>query len=183
MTSSIADWLIAYTIHSTLLLGGIFLLERARLLVEIDVRELAWRAGLLAPLATAALQVALVHGAMDTTAPRHEPAVIAAPSAARDAPAEVVVAAAPAAPAAVPDEPVTRTFSIPLTFSREPLVIVWLTIAALGAGLLSIQFLLMQLAFRRAPPCTHSDWHADVDAIARRAGVNVAHVRELSDAV
>jgi len=104
MAELILRWLATYAVHSTVLILGVFLLERARLLVERDVREWAWRVALFGGLATAALQVAasrdgetlirsLASAATSTTeellpvvadeSPAHEPALVAAPHSAR----------------------------------------------------------------------------------------------------
>jgi hypothetical protein len=49
-------WLVTYTLHSSLLLGGVWLFERLRRDASPALRETLWRAALFGALATATLQ-------------------------------------------------------------------------------------------------------------------------------
>jgi HEAT repeat protein/beta-lactamase regulating signal transducer with metallopeptidase domain len=54
----LGSWLLTYLLHSTLLLGGAWLMTR-RLIQSAAIRELVWKAAMLGGLATAMLQVGL----------------------------------------------------------------------------------------------------------------------------
>jgi len=51
-------WLLTYAVHSTVLIGGVWLAERAGLLRSLRLRDLAWRTALVGGLVTATLQLA-----------------------------------------------------------------------------------------------------------------------------
>ena len=51
-------WLLTYAVHSTALIGGVWLAERAGLLRSLRLRDLAWRTALVGGLVTATLQLA-----------------------------------------------------------------------------------------------------------------------------
>jgi HEAT repeat protein/beta-lactamase regulating signal transducer with metallopeptidase domain len=53
-----AAWLLTYAVHSTLLIGGVWLADRARLFRSLRARDLAWRTALAGGLLTATLQLA-----------------------------------------------------------------------------------------------------------------------------
>ena len=54
----LGSWLLTYLLHSTLLLGGAYLVTR-RLIQSAAVRELVWKAALLGGFVTATLQIGL----------------------------------------------------------------------------------------------------------------------------
>ncbi|HEY1908810.1 MAG TPA: M56 family metallopeptidase [Myxococcaceae bacterium] len=53
-----AAWLLTYAVHSTALIGSVWLAERAGLLRSLRLRDLAWRTALVGGLFTATLQLA-----------------------------------------------------------------------------------------------------------------------------
>ncbi len=53
-----AAWLLTYAVHSTALIGTVWLAERAGLLRSLRLRDLAWRTALVGALFTATLQLA-----------------------------------------------------------------------------------------------------------------------------
>ena len=53
-----AAWLLTYAVHSTVLIGSVWLAERVGLLRSLRLRDLAWRTALLGGLVTATLQLA-----------------------------------------------------------------------------------------------------------------------------
>jgi HEAT repeat protein/beta-lactamase regulating signal transducer with metallopeptidase domain len=53
-----AAWLLTYAVHSTALVGSVWLAERAGLLRSLRLRDLAWRTALVGGLFTATLQLA-----------------------------------------------------------------------------------------------------------------------------
>ncbi|HET9157846.1 MAG TPA: HEAT repeat domain-containing protein, partial [Myxococcaceae bacterium] len=66
-------WLLTYAVHSTVLIGSVWLAERAGLLRSLRLRDLAWRTALVGGLATATLQLAAgltpIGGATELEAP------------------------------------------------------------------------------------------------------------------
>ena len=66
-------WLLTYAVHSTVLIGSVWLAERAGLLRSLRLRDLAWRTALVGGLVTATLQLAAgltpVGGATELQAP------------------------------------------------------------------------------------------------------------------
>ena len=68
-----AAWLLTYAVHSTALIGSVWLAERAGLLRSLRLRDLAWRTALVGGLFTATLQLAAgltpFGGAAELTAP------------------------------------------------------------------------------------------------------------------
>ena len=66
-------WLLTYAVHSTVLIGSVWLAERAGLLRSLRLRDLAWRTALVGGLVTATLQLAAgltpVGGATELRAP------------------------------------------------------------------------------------------------------------------
>jgi beta-lactamase regulating signal transducer with metallopeptidase domain len=67
----LATWLIAYLLHSTLLLGGAWLSERRKLPLPPAVREFVWRVALVGGVLTATLQLGM--NALDLPRPRFLP--------------------------------------------------------------------------------------------------------------
>ena len=67
-------WLLTYAVHSTVLIGSVWLAERAGMLRSLRLRDLAWRTALVGGLVTATLQLAAgltpVGGATEIHAPR-----------------------------------------------------------------------------------------------------------------
>jgi len=57
---SAADWLLTYVLHSSLLLGGVWLVQRAGVLRVDAHRELAWKLALLGAVLSASLQLSVV---------------------------------------------------------------------------------------------------------------------------
>lgn len=55
LAESTAAWALTYLVHSTLLLGGVYLVTRLRLVSSNELRETLWRVALLGGLATASL--------------------------------------------------------------------------------------------------------------------------------
>src|SRR5262245_50775873 len=68
-----AAWLLTYAVHSTVLIGSVWLAERAGLLRSLRLRDLAWRTALVGGLITATLQLAAgltpIGGATEIQAP------------------------------------------------------------------------------------------------------------------
>jgi len=66
-------WLLTYAVHSTVLIGSVWLAERAGLLRSLRLRDLAWRTALVGGLVTATFQLAAgltpVGGATEIQAP------------------------------------------------------------------------------------------------------------------
>src|SRR5262245_45984236 len=69
-----AAWLLTYAVHSTVLIGTVWLAERGGLLRSLRLRDLAWRTALVGGLFTATLQLAAgltpFGGSAELSAPR-----------------------------------------------------------------------------------------------------------------
>jgi len=91
-------WLLTYAVHSTALIGSVWLAERAGLLRSLRLRDLAWRTALVGGLVTATLQLAAgltpIGGATEIQAPALATLTPApsAPAATDDAPSIAIVA-------------------------------------------------------------------------------------------
>ncbi len=134
-----AAWLLTYAVHSTALIGSVWLAERAGLLRPLRLRDLAWRTALVGALFTATLQLVAgltpFGGAAELTAPAlpADADVAAAPETPRMAivrvrkhpapaisatePSRAVIAPVPAVPAlpAAPAEPPPSSPDAPAT--------------------------------------------------------------------
>ena len=89
-------WLLTYAVHSTVLIGSVWLAERAGLLRSLRLRDLAWRTALVGGLVTATLQLAAgltpIGGATELQAPALADLTPAAPPATDEAPRIAIVA-------------------------------------------------------------------------------------------
>lgn len=180
ITERAAAWLLAYAIHSTLLLGAAALVTLR--LREHAWRDTLWRAALVGGLLTVGAQAALGH---NPAAGGWTPAVAvhAAPRPVRGAPADAlpasVSAAAPAAggpvtergmdspPAAAPAD----GWRWPAVDWRSALLAAW----AMGAMLLLVRLGMRQSALHRMlgarTPVTDPEMAGTLAALCRAAGV------------
>jgi HEAT repeat protein len=89
-------WLLTYAVHSTVLIGSVWLAERAGLLRSLRLRDLAWRTALLGGLVTATLQLAAgltpIGGATELQAPALADLTAATPPATDETPRIAIVA-------------------------------------------------------------------------------------------
>ena len=100
-------WLLTYAVHSTVLIGSVWLAERAGLLRSLGLRDLAWRTALVGGLVTATFQLAAgltpIGGATEIQAPA------------------LSNLSRPVAPPALPDAPqIAREFAEALGVSLAP---------------------------------------------------------------
>jgi beta-lactamase regulating signal transducer with metallopeptidase domain len=200
MVGTLVDWLIAYTVHSTTLLAAVYVLERARVLVELDVRETAWRTAMLGAFITATLHIALASGAIAPAAqPRlSEAAMIATPVTKQGPPRETTrdsgreTAFEPARTVAAAERPDAenpatfaspRRWTLPIELPRRAIGIGWTSIASAGLILLLMQFLRVLWRYRAARLSLDPTLQSEVSTLAARAGVTVASVLEIEGAI
>ncbi|HUM11607.1 MAG TPA: M56 family metallopeptidase [Myxococcaceae bacterium] len=120
-----AAWLLTYAVHSTALIGSVWLAERAGFLRSLRLRDLAWRTALVGALFTATLQLAAgltpFGGAAELTAPALPADVTAAPETPRHpAPAIPATEAPRAVIVPVPAVPVARAMGSAGPASASP---------------------------------------------------------------
>ncbi|HTE42370.1 MAG TPA: M56 family metallopeptidase, partial [Steroidobacteraceae bacterium] len=191
MTDTIVDWLSTYALHSTVLLCAVYALERLRILVEVDVRESAWRIAALAPIITAALQVALMIAKPHDTSS----------SVMQSADESISHTALPASSSTLwPDSasgPIPRTtlpaverpdslmgleasapLQIPLPMPKQIVAIVWLLGGGLALGALAWQFSALRRRVDAFALCRDGGVVAEALELAARAKVRIDAVKQ-----
>ena len=201
---SLAGWLLSVALHGGLLLAAAKLIDRIARLAPAT-REWMWRSALFGGVLTASLQALMPaspptwHLALpvSTTASVLEPALSGSASA--DA---TVLATTPspsladtanlgnetpnavsASKAAIPENPVARPASAIATVLPSlpaAVLVLWLSGALLAFARLRNRFVDLRRALARAKPMTPPA-HADLAALARRAGVRMPALYTLPD--
>jgi HEAT repeat protein/beta-lactamase regulating signal transducer with metallopeptidase domain len=102
-----AAWLLTYAVHSTVLIGAVWVADKARLLRSLRARDLAWRTALAGGLVTATLQLAAGLAPWGGSAELPVPSLPAfsetlRPPAEASAPTPAVATATASAPATAP---------------------------------------------------------------------------------
>ncbi|HEY1089855.1 MAG TPA: hypothetical protein VGE47_02065, partial [Burkholderiaceae bacterium] len=163
MLELLCNWLLAYLLHSTGLLGGVWLLDRTGLLRRFGAVEFAWRVALFGALLTASLQV--LAPALPRAAP---PAAVVSTKIAAAPQAEAVVLA-PVVEMPLSAPPARHRIALPAE-AGPPLLL----LAALWAGgaALALLGLFARLAWLRAsltrlPHCADEPTQA-LAGLARR---------------
>lgn len=183
MTDLLLTWACSYLLHSSLLLGGLWLAERAGGLARLTTttQELLWRLALLGGIVSATLPLL----AAPVTAPLAQ-AEVAVPAVERVAvlPAEerpVAVdadAPAPTEPAAAPS---AQLGALPLASVAHDLALValglWLAGAVLMGLALAVQWAWLRRTVRRLPALGGPRWPALARAVAADLGVREPSLR------
>lgn len=164
-------WLLTYAVHSTLLIGAVWLLVRRGVITSHHLQDTFWKAALVGGLLTATAQTALGIRPLGTIAIRP---VAMAPGSAN--------AAGAATPTPMPKRAVHATQSsrsaIPAGTTSAPalslgamMLYLWVGLAALC--LLQLLIARMRLSWRIGPrePLTGSPLDAHVAALSRAAGI------------
>ncbi len=174
MFEALVNWLLAYMLHSSVLLGAALLTERAGLWRRLSTAqaELGWRWALFGPLLTASwpLLAALAPPAAPEVEPQAAPMVVAAHE--LEAPPSVAPSAqaAPAAPAA----PVEETPVDWLPAAASTATVLWLAGATAALLLLLAGAAWLARAVRRLPANGNVELTAQVRSLAQRAGLKRA---------
>ncbi|WP_343636788.1 M56 family metallopeptidase [Roseateles sp.] len=179
MTEWLAGWLLNYLVHSTVLLGGVWAIERAGWLKHPAWREAFWRWAFFGAVLTASLQP-LLHGTRVTlpsevAAPSAPSAALATAAAQPALPAEPTTLPA-AHPAPVVDESMTRRRQL-LHDAFAALLLSWPLIAALGMALTMLRWLSLRREVRALPPCDDDELRQAAAELARSAGVAMPALR------
>ncbi len=179
MTEWLAGWLLNYLMHSTVLLGGVWAIERAGWLKHPAWREAFWRWAFFGAVLTASLQP-LLHGTrltlpVEATALASPPAALAAP-APRPAPAVELKPVAADQPVLVADESMTRRREL-LHDALAALLLSWPLVAALGMALTMLRWLSLRREVRALPPCDDHELRQAAAGLARSAGVAIPALR------
>ncbi len=165
MTDALLTWLCSYLLHSSLLIGGLWVAERAGLLAKLTTttQEGLWRLALLGGLVSASLPLlpSLVPSSPAQAAP-------AATSVYQPAPAVAELRSAPdpanvASPAATP---MAQLGTLPLATRLAPrahdtavgFVLIWLAGAALLLAAVALQWIWLRRAVRRLPGLDDARW-------------------------
>jgi len=175
MFEALVNWLLAYMLHSTVLLGAALLAERAGLWRRLTTAqaELGWRWALFGPLLTASWP--LIAGLAPHSAPAVEPQAQPWAETTRQvqaqqhsvAPPAVAVAAAAVQAAAAPAErPIDW---MPVAASTATLL--WLAGATAALLLLSLGAAWLAAAVRRLPSNVDPQLTAQLESLASRAGL------------
>ena len=181
MFEALVNWLLAYMLHSTVLLGAALLAERAGLWRRLSPAqaELGWRWALFGPLLTASWP--LMAGLMPQTTT--EPGTADVPTATTQIVEAMPrlatpLAAAPAAPAeaAAPAAPVeSRIDWMPVAASTA--TVLWLAGATAALLLLAAGAAWLARAVRRLPANVNAELTAQVQALARLAQLKPPQLR------
>lgn len=179
MTEWLAGWLLNYLVHSTVLLGGVWAIERAGWLKHPAWREAFWRWAFFGAVLTASLQP-LLHGTRVTlpgevAAPSAPSAALATAAAQPALPAEPMTLPA-AHPAPVVDESMMRRREL-LHDAFAALLLSWPLIAALGMALTMLRWLSLRREVRALPPCDDDELRQAAAELARSAGVAMPALR------
>ncbi len=137
----VAAWLLTYAFHSTLLLGGAWLLSQRPRFQSEGTQDTLWKAALLGGLLTATLQLFGGTGQLFDETPVAESIAVVSP----DVQAEIAFPTTPVAALPVTSAPARLTPSAPFRPADAApwLVATWL----LGAGLLGARLLSGRLRF------------------------------------
>ena len=198
MSENLFLWLATYGLHSTALIGFVWLLERTRVLVDRNARECAWRVALVGGLFTATAQLLLpaqpVGSAPAVAATAAQPlttqpskAVVGSPvpRSAVSRP-NLLVATTPGpkapstlevarhdAPVAAPPARLTISPSVPMA----ELALAWLVFAGLAALAIALRLAALRRRIAALPACEDEDVANDVRRLAQKAGVAPPRVR------
>lgn len=182
--ADLSAWLLTYAVHSTLLIGGVWLLVRRGLIRSHHLQDTFWKAALVGGLLTATAQTALgirPQGslAIQAAVPAHVGAegLAAAPrvSAPRVSAPPASAAPARAVPATDASDALVRqtesTPALPALPAGDAMLYVWLILGAIC--LLQLFIARMRLALRIGPrePLVGSPLDAHVAALCRAAGI------------
>ena len=175
MFEALVNWLIAYSLHSTVVLGLALLAERAGLLRRLSPAqaELGWRWALFGPVLSATWP--LVAALMPThTAPTVEPASQVQTMPADVAPAPASIAAT--APAPRPEPQAEPQFDW-LPTAAGAATSLWL-VGALGAlSLLGLGAMHLAGSVRRLPANADAALQAQLETLSRRAQLRTPRLR------
>jgi beta-lactamase regulating signal transducer with metallopeptidase domain len=182
MTDLLLTWACSYLLHSSLLIGGLWLAERRGLLARLTTttQETLWRLALLGGLVSASLPL------MAPLASSPLPAAGPTPLAVDSVPAPLPRVDAPAAAAALPPVPPTAQLGAlpvasPLVEQAHDLalgaVAVWLagaTVLLLG---LAVHWAWLRRAVRRLPPLVDRGWQSLAARVSTELGVPAPSLR------
>ena len=178
--ADLSAWLLTYAVHSTLLIGGVWLLVRRGLIRSHHLQDTFWKAALVGGVLTATAQTAL--GIRPQGSLAIQAAVPAHVGAERMAPAPRVSAPRVSATTDASDAPVRQhqraagaptesTPASPALPAGDALLYVWLILGAIC--LLQLFIARVRLALRIGPrePLVGSPLDAHVGALCRAAGI------------
>jgi beta-lactamase regulating signal transducer with metallopeptidase domain len=161
MTDVLLTWLCSYLLHSSLLIGGLWVAERAGWLARLatGTQETLWRLALLGGLVSASLPLL-------PALPSAAPAGIARPTIVMQDPAPAQAAAI--VETTEPARPSAQLGALPLTTRLAPethdlavgFIAVWLLGAALMLAGLFLQWAWLRRAVRRLPVLADLRWQA-----------------------
>lgn len=185
-------FLLTYLLHSTVLLGAVWCLERFRLLVERDVRESAWRLAAFGTVFTAILHVVLLDPevSMADRTVMHESAVEASPEVLIDSPApglsgvEIKSSApdmSPAVLSAQRERPSLLGINMKLRMSGGMTlapVVIWISIAVGALIDLIARFLRIYRRLNNEATCTDPALNSQLTRLAQISGVQNIRVKQ-----
>ncbi|KQW51322.1 MULTISPECIES: M56 family metallopeptidase [unclassified Roseateles] len=182
MTDGLLTWLCSYLLHSSLLIGGLWAAERARLLVRLatSTQETLWRIALLGGLLSASLPLLpalpLPHWSADIARPQFAAQGLAPTSV--NATSTLIEAPAAARPAAqlgalpLATGIVSQAQDIAIGF-----VALWLVGAAVMLAALALQWAWLGRTVRRLPELADARWRRLAAALAADLGLPVPALR------
>jgi beta-lactamase regulating signal transducer with metallopeptidase domain len=177
----LSAWLLTYAVHSTLLIGGVWLLVRRGVIRSHHLQDTFWRAALVGGVLTATAQTALGirpsgSVALEAAAVAPAPATGAtvALKAAHEAPAapasdRTVSAAVPSGTLAEP--PAAPRQSAPALPASDAMLYIWLVLAAICVLQLVIARVRLSLRIGPREPMPDSPLDAHLAALRRAAGI------------
>jgi beta-lactamase regulating signal transducer with metallopeptidase domain len=182
MTELLAGWLLNYLVHSTVLLGGVWAIERAGWLKHPAWREAFWRWAFFGAVLTASLQP-LLHGTRLTlpgelaapAAPAAQPTALSA-RALQPVPSVEPKPIATGHPVVVADESMARRRAL-LQDALAALLLSWPLVAAIGMGLTLLRWLALRREVRALARCDDHELRRAASELARSAGVAVPTLR------
>ena len=203
MIEALTSWLLNYLLHSTVLLGGVWMLERAGWLKHPAWREAFWRAAFFGAVLTASVQpltqvtrVALPDEWMATpgaalTAPAGDAVPLPAQPAGTtsagtgtgtrtdadvDPDRPRAVASVPDRPVIIEDEALTLR-RVVLQDMLAALLLAWPLVALLGLGLTLVRWLALRREVRALPQSEDYALQQAAAELARQAGVPAPTLR------
>jgi beta-lactamase regulating signal transducer with metallopeptidase domain len=183
MTDLMLTWACSYLLHSSLLIGGLWLAERRGWLARLSTatQETLWRLALLGGLVSASLP--LLAPALTAPAVSSPAAVAAAPaapalSALIDAPAETARSVTSAPPTAqLGALPVTASLAELVHDLALGLIALWLVGATLLLLALAAQWVWLRHAVRRLPALVDARWQAQAERLSMHFSVRAPALR------
>lgn len=180
MTDVLLTWLCSYLLHSSLLIGGLWAVERAGWLAGMTTatQETLWRLALLGGLVSASLPLLPVTSA--AAADMAGPALVAQEAVAPSADIQPLVVEAPAAA-----RPSAQLGALPITTALAPkahdlavgFVAAWLAGAVLMLLGLALQWAWLRRAVRRLPGLADARWQALAAQLAADRGLPLPALR------